>query len=214
ATMLARYEGAYTATTLIVMGDRSGFAWQEAPEHNYIDTLVDEKLKQVKILPSGLCDDAEFLRRVYLDLTGLPPAPHELRAFLADHRPPRIKREEVIDRLVGNSDYVEYWTNKWADLLQVNRKFLGEKGAMALRGWIQQAIATNMPYDQFVHTILTASGSTLENPPASYFKILREPQGAMENTTQLFLAVRFNCNKCHDHPFERWTQDQYYHLAA
>jgi hypothetical protein len=214
ATMLARYEGAYAASNLIVMGDRSGFAWKEAPEYNYIDKLVDEKLKQVKVLPSGLCSDAEFLRRVYLDLTGLPPRPAELRAFLADRRPTRVKREEVIDRLVGSPEYVEYWTNKWADLLQVNRKFLGEKGAAALRGWIRQAVASNMPYNQFVNIILTASGSTLENPPAAYYKVLRDPEAEMENTTQLFLAIRFNCNKCHDHPFERWTQDQYYNLAA
>src|SRR4029077_167632 len=181
---------------------------------NYIDKLVDEKLKQVKILPSALCTDTEFVRRVYLDLTGLPPLTDELRAFLADSRPSRVKREALIDRLVGSPDYIEYWTNKWADLLQVNRKYLGEKGALALRNWIRQAVASNMPYDKFVHTILTASGSTLENPPAAYYKVLRDPELAMENTTQLFLAVRFNCNKCHDHPFERWTQDQYYHLAA
>jgi hypothetical protein len=214
ATMLARYEGAYTAATLIVMGDRSGFAWKASPQFNFIDRLVDEKLKQVKILPSDLCTDAEFLRRIYLDLTGLQPRPEEVRAFLADQRPSRVKRDEMVDKLVGSPEYVEYWTNKWADLLQVNRKYLGEKGAIALRNWIKQAVASNMPYDQFVHTILTASGSTLENPPAAYYKVLRDPGLMMENTTQLFLAVRFNCNKCHDHPFERWTQDQYYHLAA
>jgi hypothetical protein len=214
ATVLARFEGAYTAASLIVMGDRSGFAWKDIPEFNYVDTLVDEKLKQVKVIPSEVCTDAEFLRRVYLDLTGQPPQPADLRAFLADHRPTRIKRDEVIDKLVGSPDYVEFWTNKWADLLQVNRKFLGEKGAQALRSWIRQAVASNMPYDKFVYSILIASGSTLDNPPAAYYKVLREPGPAMENTTQLFLAVRFNCNKCHDHPFERWTQDQYYHLAS
>jgi hypothetical protein len=214
ATMLARYEGSYTASTLVVMGDRSGFAWQEPPVFNYIDSLVDEKLKQVKVLPSDLCTDAEFVRRVYFDLTGLPPQPDEVRSFLADPRHSHVKRNALIDRLIGSPEYVEYWTNKWADLLQVNRKFLGEKGSLALRNWIRQALASNMPYDKFVHEILTASGSTLENPPAAYYKVLREPGPAMENTTQLFLAVRFNCNKCHDHPFERWTQDQYYHLAA
>ena len=214
ATMLARYEGAYAASTLIVMGDRTGFVWKEVPEHNYIDTLVYEKLKQVKVLPSDLCTDAEFIRRVYLDLTGLPPPPEEVTAFLADPRPTRVKRDELIDKLVGSPDYVEHWTNKWADLLQVNRKFLGEQGAAALRKYIRDAIASNVPYDKFVRDILTASGSTLENPAAAYYKILRQPDTAMENTTQLFLAVRFNCNKCHDHPFERWTQDQYYHLAA
>src|SRR5690606_9662265 len=104
-------------------------------------------------------------------------------------------------------------TNKWADLLQVNRKFLGEEGSIALRNWIKDAIATNKPYDQFAYEILTATGSNMENPAAAYWKILRDPAETMENTTHLFLAVRFNCNKCHDHPFERWTQDQYYHLA-
>ena len=96
----------------------------------------------------------------------------------------------------------------------MNRKFLGEQGAWAFRNWIRQAISSNMPYDQFVEQVLPAQGSTLENPPASYYKVLRLPGDTMENTTQLFLAVRFNCNKCHAHPFERWTQDQYYHLAA
>ncbi|MFL5241996.1 MAG: DUF1549 domain-containing protein [Gemmataceae bacterium] len=214
AAMLARYEGAYTATTLIVMGDRSGYSWKDVLEFNYIDSLVDEKLKSVKLLPSEICTDAEFIRRIYLDLTGLPPQSEQVRAFLADQTPTKVKRDELVDKLIGSPEYIEHWTNKWADLLQVNRKFLGEQGASALRNWIKDAVTKNMPYDKMVYTILTASGSTLENPPAAYYKVLREPGPAMENTTQLFLAVRFNCNKCHDHPFERWTQDQYYQLAA
>jgi hypothetical protein len=214
STMLARFEGSYAATTMIVMGDRSNFAWNHATEYNFIDQLVDDKLKQMKILPSDLCTDVEFLRRIYLDLTGLAPTPGDVRAFLADNRPTRVKRDAVVEKLIGSPDFVEYWTNKWADLLQVNRKFLGEKGALGLRNWIRQALSTNVPYDQFAYSVLTASGSSLENPPASYFKVLRDPDALMENTTQLFLAVRFNCNKCHDHPFERWTQDQYYQLAA
>ncbi|HZU36955.1 MAG TPA: DUF1549 domain-containing protein, partial [Gemmataceae bacterium] len=214
ATALARYEGNYTATTLIVMGDRRGFQWHPAPEFNYIDQLVDAKLKRVKVLPGGICTDNEFVRRIYLDLTGLPPTPAIVRAFVADKRPTQVKRAELVDKLIGSPDYIEHWTNKWADLLQVNRKFLGEQGAKALRDWIHQAVASNMPYNKFVYTILTASGSNVANPPASYYKILRTPDATMENTTQLFLAIRFNCNKCHDHPFERWTQDQYYEMAA
>lgn len=214
AAVLARFEGSYAATRIIVMGDRSGYAWQETPENNYIDTLVYEKLRRVKVLPSGLCSDAEFIRRVSLDLTGLPPTPQEVYAFLADARDTRTKRDELVDRLIGSTDYVEHWTNKWADLLTVNRNFLSEKGAWALREWIRQAIASNMPYDKFAHTVLTGSGSTFENPAAAYMRVLREPGPAVENSTQLFLAVRFNCNKCHDHPFERWTQNQYYQLAA
>ena len=213
-TALARYEGNYTATTLIVMGDRRGFQWQAAPEFNYIDKLVDEKLQRVKVLPGEICTDNEFIRCIYLDLTGLPPSPDVLRAFLADSRPTQIKRGELVDRLIGSPEYIDHWTNKWADLLQVNRKFLGEPGAVALRDWIRKAVVDNMPYDKFVYTILTASGSNVDNPPASYFKIQRAPDAIMENTTQLFLAIRFNCNKCHDHPFERWTQDQYYQMAA
>jgi len=214
APILARFEGSYTATTVTVMGDRSGYEWQETPANNYVDDLVYNKLKLVKSLPSGLCTDEEFIRRVSLDLTGLPPTIDAVRAFVADTRDTKVKRDELVDRLVGNGDYVELWTNKWSDLLQVNRKFLGEEGAFALRGWIKQAVASNMPYDKLVYAVLTGSGSTLENPPAAYYKVLRTPEDLMENTTQLFLGVRFNCNHCHDHPFERWTQGQYYHLAA
>ncbi|MCS7160820.1 MAG: DUF1549 domain-containing protein [Gemmatales bacterium] len=214
AAILARYEGAYTSTLYFVMGDRSGFTWHDVPEYNFIDTLVYNKLKRFKIQPSDVCTDEEFIRRVYLDLTGVPPTADEVRQFLADSRPSRTKREELIDKLVGSPDYVEHWTNKWADLLQCNRKYLGDRGAAAYREWIRKAIADNMPYDKFAYSILTASGSTLDNPPAAYFKIHRDPGDLVETTTHLFLGIRFNCNKCHDHPFERWTMDNYYELAA
>src|SRR5262249_52002440 len=200
--IMARFEGSYAATTLIVMGDRSGFAWKPVEEYNHVDTLVYEKLRQVKLLPSDLCSDGEFIRRLYIDLTGLLPPAGEVRKFLDDKRPARQKREELVDRLIGSPDFVEHWTNKWADLLQVNRKFLGPQGASVLRNFIRDNIEKNTPYDKFVKTILTASGSNLDNPPAAYFKVLRTAPDVMENTTQLFLAVRFNCNKCHDHPFE------------
>jgi len=212
--VLARYEGNYAAVPIIVMGDRSGFAWTPVEGYNWIDDLVYDKLKSVKVLPADLCTDSEYLRRLYLDLTGLPPTVDAVRAFLADTRPSRVKREEMVDKLVGSPDFIEQWTNKWADLLQVNRKFLGVEGADKFRDWIKHALETNMPYDQFAYALLTAEGSNMQNPAASYFKILRDPDQAMENTTHLFLAVRFNCNKCHDHPFERWTQNQYYTMTA
>lgn len=214
APVLARFEGMYAATTLTVMGDRSGFAWQQPPANNEIDHFVYEKLKRTKTLPSELCKDEVFVRRLYLDLTGLPPTLEQLREFLDDPRESWLKRSELVDRLVGSEEYVEQWTNKWADLLQVNRKFLGEQGAKSLRAWIREHVENNTPYDEFAYKVLSASGSNRENPPASYYKVLREPDMIMENTTHLFLATRFNCNKCHDHPFERWTQDQYYELTA
>ncbi|MGH7970619.1 MAG: DUF1549 domain-containing protein, partial [Limisphaerales bacterium] len=214
APVLARYEGNYVATTLTVMGDRTGFVWQDPPTWGRIDELVAAKWQRMKIQPSELCTDLEFIRRIYLDLTGLPPSPDDIRKFLDDSRDSKEKREALIEHLVGSSEYVDFWANKWADLLQCNSKFLGAEGAQLFRDWIRKEVEQNTPYDKFVREILTAKGSTRDNPAGDYWKILRTPGEAMENTTHLFLATRFNCNKCHDHPFERWTQDQYYDLAA
>jgi hypothetical protein len=214
APLLVRYEGVYASDPLTVMGDRKGWKWADEPANNPIDTLVYAKLKKVKSQTSPLCTDAQFIRRASIDLTGLPPTPERVRAFLADATPMRQKRDRLIEELLDSPAYNDHWTNKWSDLLEVNRKFLGEKGAWVFRDWIYRSIAQNKPYDRFVREILTASGDALQNPPASYFRIIREPTTATENTTQLFLGVRFSCNKCHDHPFERWTQNQYYQMAA
>ena len=172
APVLIRYEGAYAATTLTVMGDRTGFVWNKPETFNYIDEHVYNKLERVKVSPAQLCTDDEFCRRIYIDLTGLPPTVAELESFRRDNRPTKIKRDALIDDLVGNREFVENWTNKWADMLQVNRKFLGEESSIALRNWIKDQIASNVAYDEFARSILTASGSNFENPPASYYKVL------------------------------------------
>ena len=214
APILARFGSAYAATTVTVMGNRSGFVWNDPAKYNKIDEFVAAKWQRMKIQPSELCSDADFIRRVHLDLTGLPPKAEDVRAFLADQSDSRQKREKLVDQLIGGDAFVDHWTNKWADMLQVNSKFLGTEGATDFRKWIRDQVKSNTPYDKFAYSILTASGSNKANPPASYFKILRKPEETMENTTHLFLATRFNCNKCHDHPFERWNQDQYYQTAA
>ncbi len=214
APLLARFEGSYAATTVTVMGDRTGFAWKEPEKWNKIDEFVAAKWQRMKIEPSGLATDTEFLRRLYLDLTGLPPTAEEVRAFMADARDSRTKRYELIDKLIGNDAFVDHWTNKWSDLLQVNAKFLGDEGAKGLRTWIREQVATNTPYDRMAYRIVTATGSNKANPAASYYKTVRTPEDLVENTTHLFLATRFNCNKCHDHPFEKWTMDNYYETAA
>jgi WD40 repeat protein/mono/diheme cytochrome c family protein len=214
APILVRYEGAYAATTVTAMGDRSGFEWVSPPTFNPIDSLVAEKWKRMKILPSEISTDIDFVRRIHLDLTGLPPTVEKVKSFLADPRHSQVKRNDLIDSLIGNPEFIEFWTNKWSDLLQVNRKFLAPQGAKLFREWIRKEVAKNTPYDEFSRKIITATGSNKDNPPASYYKILRTPEDTMENTTHLFLATRFNCNKCHDHPFERWTQDNYYEMAA
>jgi hypothetical protein len=222
AAVLVRYEGQYAAVGVAVMGDRSGFAWSAMPEYNLIDKHVNAKLEQRKILPSQECTDADFVRRVYLDLTGVVPSSTQARTFVEDSAPSQQKRKALVERLVGSRDYVAYWSNKWADLLQCNSKTLGEKGVWVYREWIRQAVAQNKPYDQFARELITAQGSSLNNPAVNYYRTLKDRDDAgklttnkiTEDVSQTFLGVRFSCNKCHDHPFERWTQAQYYEFGA
>ncbi len=214
AAALVRYEGLYAANLISVLGDREGYQWQASPEHNFVDTLVNKKLQRVKLLPSELCSDADFLRRVSFDLAGIPPTSEQVRAFLADTRDTKTKREAKIEELLESSDFIDHWTLKWSDLLMSNRKTITEKGVWAFRNWLRASLAENKPYDQFVYELLTSSGSTFENPATNYYRVAREPSEVMENMTQVFLGTRFNCNKCHDHPFERWTQRQYYELSG
>lgn len=213
-SILVRYEGTYASNTLLVLGSRDGYAWKDSPEFNLIDTHVNNKLKRLKIQSADLCTDADFLRRVTLDLTGLPANADQTRAFLNDPRDSRTKRLARINELLDSPDYVDHWTLKWSDLLMSNRKYINEQGVWAFRNWIREQIATNRPYNETVFELMTASGSTLENPPANYYRIAREPREVMENMTQVFVGTRFVCAQCHDHPFEKWTQTQYYQLSA
>ncbi len=212
--VLVRYEGLYSAREVVVMGDRSGYQFAAMPEHNFVDQHVNVKLQRMKINPSDLCTDAEFVRRVHLDLTGQPPTSEKVRAFLADATGSRKKREALVEELIGSPTYAEFWANKFADLLQCNSENLGKKGVWVFRTWIQEQFAKNRPYDQFARDLLLAKGSTFENPAGNYLRALRDPGKMTEDVSQTLLGVRFNCNKCHDHPFERWTQNQYYEFGA
>lgn len=214
AAILVRYEGNYATAPMSVMGDRAEFAWAETAELNYIDTHINSKLQKMKILPSELCDDAEFMRRVSLDLTGIPPTPERARAFVNDPAPSAEKRAALVDELIGSEPFIEYWTNKWADLLQCNSTKLGEKGVWVFRNWIRESVAANTPYDTLVREILLAQGSGYEKPAANYYRVLRDTDKMTEDISQTFLGVRFTCAKCHDHPFEPWTQNQYYQFGA
>ena len=212
ATLLVRYQGKFSAIPATVLNPKPGFVWKPLPQHNYIDRLVDAKLQRVKIQPSAPTDDGTFLRRLSLDLTGRLPSPETVRAFIADRS--RSKRTKMIEALIASPEYVDHWTVKWGDLLQSSRKYLGEKGAYEFQHWIREAIASNRPYDVMVRELLTARGSSYDNPAANYFRVTREAKPAMEKTTQVFLGVRMVCAQCHDHPFERWTQNQYYEMSA
>ena len=212
ATLLVRYQGKFTTVPVTVINPAPGFAWKQLPRNNYIDKLIDAKLQRLKIQPSQPVDDAGFLRRASLDLTGQLPDPNEVRAFIAD--PSKTKRAKMIDKLIASNAFVDHWTLKLGDLLQANRKYLGEKGVFEFDEWIRQSFAANKPYDKMVRELLSASGSTYDNPAANFFRVTRDPKPTMEVTTQVFLGVRMVCAQCHDHPFERWTQNQYYEMAS
>jgi hypothetical protein len=214
ATLLVRYQGKFGAIPVTVVNPQPGFVWNALPQYNYIDRLVDRTLERLKIQPSPVTDDARCFRRLSLDLTGRLPSPESVRAFMDDPSPSRVKRAKMIDKLIASPEYVDQWTVKWGDLLQSSRKYLGEKGAYEFQQWIRDAIASNRPYDTLVRELLTARGSSYDNPAVNYFRVTREAKPAMEKTTQVFLGVRMVCAQCHDHPFERWTQNQYYQMSA
>jgi hypothetical protein len=214
ATLLVRYQGKLSTIPVTVLNPKQGFAWKALPQYNYVDQLIDAKLQRLHIQPSGVATDAEFLRRVTLDLIGQLPSPSEVREFLADPAPSKVKREKRIDKLIGSPAFADHWTVKWGDLLQSSRKFLGEKATYEFREWIHDSVAANKPYDRMVRELLTGRGSVYDVPAANYFRTTREPKPTMEKTTQVFLGVRMVCAQCHDHPFERWTQNQYYQMAA
>jgi hypothetical protein len=214
AALLVRYEGKFVTVPVTVLNPKPGFTWSPLEQHNYIDQLIDAKLKRLKIQPSPLATDAEFLRRASIDLIGLPPTPKEIREFLAEPGDAKTKRARAIDRLMKRPEFVDHWTVKWGDLLQNSRKYLGEKATWEFQEWIRESIATNKPYDKMVRELLTSRGSAYENPATNYFRVTRDPKLSMEKTTQVFLGVRMVCTQCHDHPFEQWTQNQYYQLTA
>lgn len=214
ATLLVRYQGKYSTIPVQILNPKPGFAWKPLPQNNYIDQHIDAKLQKLKIQPSPATDDATFLRRVTVDLTGQLPSPDDVRAFLADPAPSRLKRDRKIDKLVASPAFVDHWTVKWSDLLQSTRKFLGEKGTYGFREWIRESIASNKPYDKMVRELLTSRGSTYDDPAGNYFRATRDAKPTMEKTTQVFLGVRMVCAQCHDHPFEKWTQNQYYQMSA
>lgn len=188
------------------------FVWSNPQPANFIDEAVYAKLRELEINPSEVASDDEFLRRAYLDVIGELPSLDETLAFLADTAPD--KRARLVDALVERPEYAEFWGLKWADLLRVNNKNLTQTGVHKFRRWIVAALRDNVPYDQFVSRLLTATGSTFDNPPANYFRAAADTNDCTETTAQLFLGIRIQCAKCHNHPFERWTQDNYYGIGA
>ncbi|MCY3777657.1 MAG: DUF1553 domain-containing protein [Candidatus Aminicenantes bacterium] len=186
--------------------------FRKAARHNFIDDLVLEKLQQMRIPPSELCTDSEFLRRAYLDAAGILPSGEEAKRFAADPDPG--KRRRLVEALLQRSEFVDLWAYKWSDLLLVSSSKLTPAATRTFHGWIRQAVAENKPWDRFVREIITASGSNLANGAANYYLLHDEPTVLAENMTLTFMGISINCARCHNHPLDKWTQDDYYHLSS
>jgi len=183
------------------------------PTRNFIDELVFAKLKTLGIPPSGICDDATFLRRVSLDITGRLPAADEAQSFAADAG--SAKRDELIDRLLAGTEYADYFANKWSVVLR-NKRVNGNytRGTIGFHDWVRRCFTDNKPYDQFVREIIGASGEMTQNPPVAWYRMVNTAERQLEDTAQLFLGLRIQCARCHHHPFERWSQHDYYAFSA
>ncbi len=182
------------------------------PAGNFIDEKLLAKWKELGLTPSALCTDEEFFRRIHLDTLGTLPAPADVKAFLADRSPD--KRAKAIDRVLDRPEFVDYWTLKWGDLLRINRDKLNEKGMWSFRNWVRAALRDNKPVDEFVRDIITAEGSTFTEGPTNFYRTSANPADWAEAASQTFLGVRMQCARCHQHPFEKWTQEDYYGMAA
>jgi hypothetical protein len=186
-------------------------AFGPTQQRNFIDEHVNAKLKSLHLPPSPICDDATFLRRAYLDCTGTLPTADEARAFLSDAS--ANKRERLVDQLLSSPAYVDYWSYKWADVLLVNGNRLRPQPVKAFYGWIREGVEKNKPWDQLAREVVTATGSTFDNGAANFYALHQDPEEMSETVAQAFLGLSINCAKCHNHPLEKWTNDQYYGMA-
>jgi hypothetical protein len=210
--VVARFERIFATANFIVRKPNPNFKPTPIPNKNLIDRFVTEKLNELNIKPSKLADDATFLRRVYLDLLGIQPKPNEIRAFLADKNP--NKREKIVDALFQRPEFVDWMSLKWGDLLQNTRSRLSEPAVYAFREWIRSAIASNLPLDQFVQSLLVSRGRYDDHPASAYFLVSKDADDTLQRATQVFCGVRMLCAKCHSHPFENWTQADYFGLHS
>ncbi len=211
-TVVVRFEQFKTPVRLAFLPDRPDFVWSAPEPRNVVDEHVFAKLQRLRTVASPECGDSEFVRRLHLDLTGQPPTRAEAESFVADPSPD--KRDRLIDALLERPAFADHWATKWADLLRVEERILDTKGVTAFHGWIRQAVAEDRPLDAFAREIVSSLGSTYDNPPANFYRALREPTQRAEAAAQVFLGTRLGCAKCHNHPFEHWTQDDYYQFSA
>jgi len=211
AAIMVRFQGQVAVATFTV--PRGAERPEMPPPRNFIDPLVFDRCRAVGVPLSPECDDATFLRRVSLDVTGGVPTVEEAGAFLSDTSPD--KRAKLVDRLLASPGYADWFANKWTALLKNRRDDVSDTVSnFAFHSWVRDGLLANKPYDRFVRELLAATGTIVENPPVAWYKRVKEPKDQIEDVAQLFLGVRIGCAQCHHHPFERWSQDDYHALAA
>lgn len=214
AFIQARFAEFNVGAQIIVTPKNLAFKWPEVASRNYIDDAVYAKLKKLRFAPSDVCDDATFIRRASLDLTGTLPKPEEVEKFLQDSD--AAKRDKLVDQLLARKEFAELWVMKWAELLEIrtrdNRVY--PKATVLYFEWLRDQMLANVPFDRIVREILTASESNFRNPAANYYQIEPDTLKLAENTAQIFMGMRIQCAQCHNHPFDRWTMNDYYSFAA
>ena len=217
AFLLGRFHTFTEGSQAIVVPADSKYERPAYEPFNYIDTLVAEKLNKLRILPSGLASDEAFLRRAFLDVVGLPPTLEERKKFMEDNRP--NKRDHLIDDLLSRKEFTEMWVMKWAELMQIRTvqnggNSVSYKAALNYYEWLRERIANNMPFNKLVVELLGAKGGTFDSPATNFFQMEEDVLKLTENVAQVFMGTRIQCAQCHNHPFDRWTMDDYYRFAA
>ncbi len=216
AYVMARFNTFTVGSQVIVVPKGEPYAFpSDIKDNNYIDGLVDAKLKKLRIIPSAVCDDETFLRRAYIDVVGMMPTPQAWRTFMSDSSPD--KREKLVDELLGQKEFVDLWVMKFAELLKIrsdNNQQMSYKATLGYFNWLEDKLAHNVPMDQIVQQLLSATGGTFDNPATNYYQVENDKLKIAENTAQVFMGMRIQCAQCHNHPFDRWTMNDYYSFAA
>lgn len=211
--IMARYDTHTVGVHFITLPKGLEFAWQETPENNYIDGLMHNKFKKLRVQPSELCTDEEFLRRVSIDITGNLPSVEDYDRFMSSVDPK--KRELLVDELLERKEFVEVWVMKWAELLTIRTtQQIAYKPMLRYYNWLQERVANNVPMDQMVRELLSANGGTFANAATNYYQNETNTLKVAENVAQVFMGMRIQCAQCHNHPFDRWTMDDYYSFSA
>lgn len=207
-TVLVRYLEKQAAVRLAFIPARPDYRPELPAPRNFIDRRIFARLEELRMNPSEICSDETFVRRAYLDLLGVIPSADEARSFVYDPSPE--KRARLVDDLLLRPEFADFWALKWSDLLRNEERVLDRKGSELFHKWVRESIASHKPLDQFAREIVAARGSTYQNPPANFYRAARDPVARGEATAQLFLGTLLQCAQCHNHPFDRWTQDDYY----